>query len=306
MPDSFGARLRQQRERHKIALATIADQTKISLSLLEALERDDTSHWPAGIFRRAFVRAYAHAIRLEPDVVLREFLESHPDPAEDVATPAAVGPGVELNAGLHTPLQCLARSAISALTRLRFLIVRRRGSFVGDVPAADRPAVKRPAAIEPDFLAAAQLCTELGRTNGPGDAGPLLENVATILDARGLIVWVWDPRTRVLRPALAHGYSDKVLAQLPRVERDTDNATAAAFRVPQTCVVKGTDLASGALVVPLITPVGCVGVLALELQHGREQSDSVRALATIFASQLGRVIGSIRSDDAADRRLALA
>ena len=50
MSECFGARLRQQRERQQIALTTIAEQTKISLSLLEALERDDVSHWPTGIF----------------------------------------------------------------------------------------------------------------------------------------------------------------------------------------------------------------------------------------------------------------
>ena len=84
MSESFGARLRQQRERQQIALTSIAEQTKISLSLLEGLERDDVLRWPAGIFRRAFVRAYAHAIGLEPDLVVREFLELHPDPVEDV------------------------------------------------------------------------------------------------------------------------------------------------------------------------------------------------------------------------------
>ena len=39
MRESFGARLRQRREAQAIALATIAEQTKIKLSLLEALER---------------------------------------------------------------------------------------------------------------------------------------------------------------------------------------------------------------------------------------------------------------------------
>src|SRR6266851_1471574 len=95
MPESLGARLRQRREREHIALATISEQTKIKLSLLDALERDDVSHWPAGIFRRAFVRAYAHAIGLEPDVVLREFLELYPDPIEVVATVAAVAAGAD-------------------------------------------------------------------------------------------------------------------------------------------------------------------------------------------------------------------
>jgi transcriptional regulator with XRE-family HTH domain len=306
MPESFGARLRQQRERQQIALATIADQTKISLSLLEALERDDTSHWPAGIFRRAFVRAYAHAIGLEPGVVLREFLELHPDRTEEMATPAAIAPSVELNAGLFTPLQYLARSVTRCLARLRPPVAQRRKSVADHPMAADRTPMEPPVESEPDFLAAAHLCTEFGRINGAGEAVPLLQKVVRILNACGLIVWVWDPLARELRPALAHGYSDKVLAQLPKVGHDADNATAAAFRVPQTRLVKGSDLASGALVVPLITSVGCVGVLAIELQNGREQSDSVRALATIFASQLARVVGIARSDETADRRLALA
>ena len=92
-------------------------------------------------------------------------------------------------------------------------------------------------------------------------------------------------------PALAHGYSDRVLAQLPIITRDADNATAAAFRSAQTCAINGSDHASGALVVPLLTPAGCAGVLALELPHGSEQTRSVRAVATIFAAQLAPLIG---------------
>src|SRR5262245_35698120 len=72
MPESFGARLRQQREQQQITVASIAEQTKISVTLLEALERDDVSHWPTGIFRRAFMRAYAQAIHLDPDATVRE------------------------------------------------------------------------------------------------------------------------------------------------------------------------------------------------------------------------------------------
>jgi GAF domain-containing protein len=307
MPESFGARLRQRRERQQIALTTIAEQTKIQLSLLEALERDDVSHWPAGIFRRAFIRAYAHAIGLEPDVVVREFLELHPDPIEVVATVPAIAPGVDgasVSAGPPTRLQYLVGSAIGSLSRLRLGVVQRRRSAVEDLAAADCTPVKALGSPEPDLLAAAHLCTELGRVDETREAAPLLQEAARILDAVGLIVWVWQPQATELRPALAHGYSDKVLAQLPRIGRDTDNATAAAFRSAQTCVVNGSDRASGALVVPLMTPVGCVGVLAIELQHGSEQWESVRALVTIFAAQLARLVGAARPAEAADRRLA--
>ena len=39
------------------------------------------SRWPSGIFRRSFIRTYAQAIGLDPDVIAREFLERFPDPA---------------------------------------------------------------------------------------------------------------------------------------------------------------------------------------------------------------------------------
>ncbi len=87
--DSFGARLRHERERRRIPLRSIAERTKISVGLLEGLERDDVSRWPSGIFRKSFVRAYASAIGLDGDAVLREFVELYPDPkSSDIAVAA--------------------------------------------------------------------------------------------------------------------------------------------------------------------------------------------------------------------------
>jgi hypothetical protein len=53
-----------------------------------------------------------------------------------------------------------------------------------------------------------------------------------------------------------------------------------------------------------MTPAGCAGVLAIELQRGREDSDAVRALAMIFAAQLATLVGSAQPAEASDRRLA--
>src|SRR5262249_57263575 len=78
---NFGRRLRDQRERARIALSEIAEATKIKRSLLEGLEGGDVSAWPAGIFRRAFVRAYASAIGLSPEAVVEEFTQVFPDGA---------------------------------------------------------------------------------------------------------------------------------------------------------------------------------------------------------------------------------
>ena len=324
MRESFGARLRQRREEQAIALVTIAEQTKIKLSLLEALERDDVSHWPAGIFRRAYIRAYAHAIGLNPDVVVREFLETHPEPAEVVETLSAIASaasGAPRDAGPPTRLRYILGSVLRSLSRLRRGPAAEdpglaggtprdaRGSAAPDlrpagdpspeaggvgrsnrVPAEDA-ASNGPATSDGDFLAVADLATELGQVENASDVQPLLRKSADVLGATGIIVWIWDAPAAELKPALVHGYSDKVLAQLPAVRRDSDNATAAAFRSARTCAVKGSDLSSGALVVPLLTAAGCEGVLAIELPHGSEQSTSVRAAATIFAALLAQLIG---------------
>jgi transcriptional regulator with XRE-family HTH domain len=77
----FGRRLRQERERKDISIDSIAAATKIKASLFEQLERGDASKWPSGIFGRSHLRAYAHAIGLDPDVTVREFLAVFPDPA---------------------------------------------------------------------------------------------------------------------------------------------------------------------------------------------------------------------------------
>ncbi len=88
MNDSFGARLRRERERQHITLAQIADTTKIKASLFDGLERGDVSRWPAGIFRRSFVRAYAKAIGLDPEQTCREFVECFPEAGDTAPRPA--------------------------------------------------------------------------------------------------------------------------------------------------------------------------------------------------------------------------
>ena len=344
MPDSFGARLRQRREEQKIDLIAIAEGTKIKRSLLDALERDDISGWPCGIYRRAYIRAYARAIALDPDVVLREFLTVHPEPSEVVTTEAiaSVVDGVRTNGGgPPTRLRNIMGSAFGSLSRLRrggtiedpavvesiaapvadpataqllaLESIRRAAVGAGPSPrldpagqlgrsrtmseatASEPIAVKTPPEFSPDLPAVARFCTELGRVNDAAGVQRLLQEAAGILEATGLIVWIWDASAGGLTPVLAHGYSPRVLAQLPAVTREADNPTAAAFRSGEVCAITGSENASGAIVVPLLTPGGCAGVLAIELQHGREQSRSVCAVATIMAALLAQLVGATQS-----------
>ena len=74
----FGTRLREARERKGVSLRTIADATKISVAVLEALERNDVSRLPGGIFSRAFVRSYALEVGLDPEATIQEFVAQFP------------------------------------------------------------------------------------------------------------------------------------------------------------------------------------------------------------------------------------
>jgi transcriptional regulator with XRE-family HTH domain len=76
--DTFGPRLRSERERRGISIETIASVTKVGAELWEGLERNDFSRWPTGIFARAFIRDYALAVGLDPDEVIDEFCRLFP------------------------------------------------------------------------------------------------------------------------------------------------------------------------------------------------------------------------------------
>ena len=103
----FGGKLRQARERRGVSLRQIATSTKISVAALEALERNDISRLPGGIFSRAFVRSYANEVGLDPDETVREFLARfHGEPAPHAAArpSRAPAPGSRAAAGSNTAL----------------------------------------------------------------------------------------------------------------------------------------------------------------------------------------------------------
>ena len=75
----FGERLRAARERRGVSLRQIANATKISVAVLDALERNDISRLPGGIFGRAFVRSYASEVGLDPEATIQDFIAQFPN-----------------------------------------------------------------------------------------------------------------------------------------------------------------------------------------------------------------------------------
>ena len=75
---AFGPNLRRVRLQRGITLDQIAAATKISTELWGGLEQNDLSRWPAGIYARAYIRAYAIEIGIDPETTVDEFCRCFP------------------------------------------------------------------------------------------------------------------------------------------------------------------------------------------------------------------------------------
>jgi hypothetical protein len=354
---TFGARLRQQREERQVTLTTISTKTKIKIGLLDALESDDLSFWPKGLFGRAYLRDYATAIGLEPETVVGEFLSLHPEFA--YVTPqveeAEANARQDTRGGAAEKFRRFVSSAFSGRAqrpaiapaprrvmpdRLDFDPLPQVDAALCDegpvlagpsmahalAEAEERTAIpfveidthvelqdgigdspeELPFLIDPIDLPAppvahetceislpamADVCTRLARAIDGREVTMLLADAARLLDAVGMIVWQWDPMTTALRPSLACGYSDSVVARLPEVRTGDENAVAFAFRSGEQCVVDGA-CGTEAVVVPSLGVGGCVGVLAIELRPGTRKRESVCAFTNILAAQLAMLLPS--------------
>src|SRR6266849_9363569 len=89
MSSGFGGTRREARERRGVSLRQIANATKISVAALEALERNDISRLPGGIFSRAFVRSYAIEVGLDPEATIQEFVAQFPNDSVTAGHPAS-------------------------------------------------------------------------------------------------------------------------------------------------------------------------------------------------------------------------
>jgi CHASE3 domain sensor protein len=156
----------------------------------------------------------------------------------------------------------------------------------------EAPLPKARAAVTPKLLITAKLCGELARVAETRQLPNLLERAARVLDASGIIVWIAEPSRQALIPALAHGYEQKVVARMGSIHRDANNAAAAAYRSSEVRTVAGDAVTSGAMIVPLMTSDGCIGVLSAEMKGGCEKDESAQALATIFAAQLATIVAT--------------
>lgn len=153
----FGTFLRQAREQSGVTLRELAVTTKISTRVLESLERNDPSKLPGGIFSRAFVRAYAREVGLDPEAAVSRFVAAFPDAsgAEDLPSATGADEAGSFEQRRHT-LKTAARFVVVAalLAAFGFLFYSSRRLAV---QRAEPPAAPVPAPVaDPSVPVAAQ------------------------------------------------------------------------------------------------------------------------------------------------------
>jgi hypothetical protein len=186
-------------------------------------------------------------------------------------------------AAMVTPPSPAAASDTVRRQDLPLALDRRISSEPAPPPAAPAPSV--------DFSTIAWLCVDLARLDDTRALPSLLERAAAVLDAPGIVLWIADPDGRELSPIVTHGYPQSLVTRLGTILSGAENATASAFRTALMQTVRADAASNGAIAAPLVTPAGCVGVMAAEVRDQGEQDPAKLAAATIVAAQLATLVG---------------
>jgi hypothetical protein len=246
-------------------------------------------------WRQLYASAGAAAILMIAVLLLAPIPEREVDVISALKALTETGPKLKMEPTSSPSAQPAASASISAPTSSARVVerpVERTPELFTPPQVPISVSSSLPSSSPPpiDLTKAAKICADLARVLDAGDLPALLTRAADVLKAPGLIVWVADQNGQVLYPLLTHGYAAATLIKMGSLPTDADNATAAAWRTGELRAVPATSEAPGALVAPIVTSDGCVGVLAAEVKDGRELRGEVRALATIFAAQLATIV----------------
>ncbi|MEW6363005.1 MAG: RodZ domain-containing protein [Acidobacteriota bacterium] len=135
MNESFGQRLKRERELRGVAIDEIAQATKISSRMLDALESNRFDLLPGGVFNRGFIRAYARYLGLNEEDVVNDYLDaiqkSAPETAQVPAQPPSPAPSKPV-----PPVLIVGVVAAGVLIAIALVLRNYRGEPKPAVPAA--------------------------------------------------------------------------------------------------------------------------------------------------------------------------
>ncbi len=148
--DDFGSVLKIARERRGMTLRDVSRITKISMTVLEALESNDIARVPAGIFGRSFVRSYATEVGLDPTETVEAFLDAFPEKRPGESRQSAEKAASEHFASDRRVAEVGKRLLMVSIPVALLLVVFGvwRGSGSGEDPRVE-PIVEAPAPASP-------------------------------------------------------------------------------------------------------------------------------------------------------------
>ena len=146
----IGSRLRAEREKKGLTLATIAEETSIRERYLEALEQGNYDALPSEVYVKGFIRNYADYLGIDPGPMVQAYLEEvHGEGAAPAAPPvpettSLVNEHAPFSSGsdFHERVEKSHRKQV-ILAVVATLVIAFVGSiyyFFGDDPTAKPPA----------------------------------------------------------------------------------------------------------------------------------------------------------------------
>ena len=144
--DPLGLRFRHAREKLRWSAESVAQQTKLPLAVIEAIEREDWARLGAPIYVRSYVNSYARLLGL-PAGLADDIVRQQPAPALKVEVGSSRGRGV-FDSGLRN-IGYLAMTA--AILGVAFMLAARfnQSSDPAATPVADTETLAAPANAAP-------------------------------------------------------------------------------------------------------------------------------------------------------------
>ncbi len=134
-----------------VSLEEISSATKIALRFLDAIEREDFSKLPGGIFSRSFIRSYARYLGLDEERAVAEFqLAARPQTDFDLHRMAA-GNATAARPGSRTPL---IGTAVAIVLLVGGYLLFRYAARTAEAPVTASPTVVTPKPVPPPASAA--------------------------------------------------------------------------------------------------------------------------------------------------------
>lgn len=121
--NSIGEALQRERLRHNLSLEEVSRETRINLKFLRAIEAEDFTKLPGGVFARSFVRQYARLVGLDEEELAAEVQRRFQPPPAPEGRPARIVPEPQIELPKVADWEGMPSHSGSSLPALALVVV---------------------------------------------------------------------------------------------------------------------------------------------------------------------------------------